>query len=145
MRVLLQKVASAKVTVADELIGEINQGFLLYVGFTHEDTLQKAQALAEKISKLRVFADENDKLNLNIFQAEGSILSVSQFTLYGSTKKGNRPSFTDAMLPADAEKLYQGFNNHLRKLGLRVATGSFGAHMAVSSVNDGPVTFWLEN
>lgn len=144
MRVLLQRVQNAAVTVDSREIGKIGRGFLLLVGFTTGDTLAEVEYLAKKIAKLRVFEDETGKLNLDLKQIEGAILSVSQFTLYADTKKGNRPSFTKALVPAEAEKLYEAFNEKLRQAGFTVATGKFGAEMQVSLVNDGPVTICLE-
>ncbi|WP_071131695.1 D-aminoacyl-tRNA deacylase [Enterococcus timonensis] len=144
MKIILQKVSRAKVVVEEKIVGEIGQGFLLYVGFTQADTVENAQKLAEKITKLRVFPDDQGKMNLSLAQVGGEILSVSQFTLYGNTKKGNRPSFTEALSGEEAEKLYTTFNEHLAKF-FKVATGIFGADMQVSSLNDGPVTFILEN
>ncbi|MCI1903564.1 MAG: D-aminoacyl-tRNA deacylase [Enterococcaceae bacterium] len=144
MRVLLQRVQNAAVTVDSREIGKIGRGFLLLVGFTTGDTLTEVEYLAKKIAKLRVFEDETGKLNLDLKQIEGAILSVSQFTLYADTKKGNRPSFTKALAPAEAENLYEAFNEKLRQAGFAVATGKFGAEMQVSLVNDGPVTICLE-
>ncbi|MDM8213608.1 D-aminoacyl-tRNA deacylase [Enterococcus hirae] len=144
MRVLLQRVQNAAVTVDSREIGKIGRGFLLLVGFTTGDTLAEVEYLAKKIAKLRVFEDETGKLNLDLKQIEGAILSVSQFTLYADTKKGNRPSFTKALAPAEAENLYEAFNEKLRQAGFAVATGKFGAEMQVSLVNDGPVTICLE-
>lgn len=144
MRVLLQRVQNAAVTVDSREIGKIGRGFLLLVGFTTGDTLAEVEYLAKKIAKLRVFEDETGKLNLDLKQIEGAILSVSQFTLYADTKKGNRPSFTKALAPAEAENLYEAFNEKLCQAGFAVATGKFGAEMQVSLVNDGPVTICLE-
>lgn len=145
MKVVLQRVKYAKVFVGQEEIGAIEKGFLLYVGLKKGDTLKDCQKLADKISKLRVFEDEADKMNLSLLDVSGGILSISQFTLYGSTQKGNRPSFTDTMEPKLAEEFFEAFNTELREKGLFVATGSFGAHMEITSLNDGPVTFILES
>ncbi len=144
MRVVLQQVQEAKVTVEEKIIGQIKKGFLLYVGFTQGDSLNEVEKLANKISKLRIFADDEDKMNLSLQDVAGEILSISQFTLYGNTKKGNRPSFTEAMDPTKADELYHSFNEHLRLAGFKVETGVFGAHMMVESINDGPSTFILE-
>lgn len=145
MRVILQRVKEANVSVYGEVLGEIKKGFLLYVGFKKGDTFADVEKIAAKILKLRVFEDDNDKMNLSIKDMEGSILSISQFTVYGSTKKGNRPSFTDTMEPTLAAEFYEAFNSELKKQGTMVIPGSFGAHMEISSINDGPVTFILES
>ena len=144
MRVLLQRVKEASVTVEEEVVGEINAGYLLLVGVTHEDTEQEVNWLADKVAGLRVFEDENEKMNLSIQDIEGAVLSVSQFTLYGDTMKGRRPAFTQAAKPDMAETLYEKFNDRLRTHGLSVETGKFGAMMDVALVNDGPVTLMLE-
>lgn len=144
MRVILQKVKEAKVEVNHHVIGQIQEGVLLYVGLTHNDTKETVMKLANKIPKLRIYEDENDKMNRSLLDKRGQILSVSQFTLYGCTKKGNRPSFTEAMKPEKANQLYDYFNQLLREKGIHVQTGQFGAHMEVFSLNDGPVTFILE-
>lgn len=146
MRVLLQRVEKAKVIANDELINEIGKGYLLLVGFTHTDTLDNVEHLAKKIANLRVFEDENDKLNLSIYDVRGMILSISQFTLYGDTKKGNRPSFTESMSYEQAKKLYEIFNDILvKRYNIVTKTGSFGSHMKLDFINDGPVTLLLEN
>lgn len=144
MRVVLQKVSEATVAVNAETVGKIGAGFLLYVGFTKGDTEKQVTQMAAKVSKLRIFPDENDKMNRSLTDVSGDILSVSQFTLYASTKKENRPSFTDALDPELAVLLYEQFNNELSALGFAVSTGVFGAHMQVASVNDGPSTFLLD-
>lgn len=144
MRVVLQKVSQASVTIDGEKVGAISSGFLLYVGFTDGDSTKQVTQLAAKISKLRIFPDEAGKMNRALVDVGGEILSVSQFTLYASTKKGNRPSFTEALDPAVATVLYDAFNNELRALGFTVGTGVFGADMQVASINDGPATFLLE-
>ena len=144
MKVVIQRVTSAKVEVAGKLIGEINKGFLLLVGIKDGDTEVEINQVADKISKMRIFEDENEHMNLALKDVNGEILSVSQFTLLADTKKGNRPSFTNAMEPVAANELFEKFNERLRSHDLQVATGEFGANMQVSLVNDGPVTIVLE-
>ena len=145
MRIVLQRVKSASVAIEGSVVGEINQGFLLLVGVGPEDTSDDASYLARKIAGMRIFSDENGKMNLSIDQIGGKILSVSQFTLFADTKKGNRPSFTGAASPEAANQLYEEFNEILRtEYGLIVETGEFGADMQVSLVNDGPVTIVLD-
>lgn len=144
MRVLLQRVKEASVTVDEETIGQIEAGYLLLVGVTHEDTETEVNWLADKVAGLRVFEDEDEKMNLSIQDVAGKVLSVSQFTLYGDTLKGRRPAFTQAAKPDIAERLYEKFNERLRTHGLVVETGKFGAMMDVALVNDGPVTLMLE-
>ena len=145
MRIVLQRVKSASVSIDDVVVGNINQGFLLLVGVGPEDSSDDASYLARKIAGMRIFSDENGKMNLSIDQIGGKILSVSQFTLFADTKKGNRPSFTGAASPDFATKLYEEFNELLRtEYGLTVETGEFGADMQVSLVNDGPVTIILD-
>ena len=140
MRVVLQRVSSASVTVDDQELGAIGQGYILLVAIQDADTEAELDYLVRKITGLRVFEDEAGKMNLSIQDVGGSILSISQFTLYADTRRGNRPSFTDAGAPAYAEKMYDQFNTKLAATGLTVATGEFGADMKVSLVNDGPVT-----
>ena len=145
MRIVLQRVKSASVSIEGSVVGEISQGFLLLVGVGPEDTSDDASYLARKIAGMRIFSDENGKMNLSIDQIGGKILSVSQFTLFADTKKGNRPSFTGAASPEAANKLYEEFNEILRtEYGLIVETGEFAADMQVSLVNDGPVTILLD-
>ena len=145
MRIVLQRVKSASVSIDDVVVGKINQGFLLLVGVGPEDTSDDASYLARKIAGMRIFSDENGKMNLSIDQIGGKILSVSQFTLFADTKKGNRPSFTGAASPDFATNLYEEFNELLRtEYGLTVETGEFGADMQVRLVNDGPVTIILD-
>lgn len=144
MRVLLQRVKEASVKVDEQTVGQIDAGYLLLVGVTHEDTEQEVNWIADKVAGLRVFEDENEKMNLSIQDVDGKILSVSQFTLYGDTSKGRRPAFTQAAKPDIAERLYEKFNERLRAHGLVVETGKFGAMMDVGLVNDGPVTLMLE-
>ncbi|WP_434939723.1 D-aminoacyl-tRNA deacylase [Shewanella sp. HL-SH8] len=141
---LIQRVKHAKVTVADETTGEINQGLLVLLGVEREDDIEKMQKLATKISKYRVFSDENGKMNLNISQVGGQLLVVSQFTLAADTGKGLRPSFSGAATPEQANTLYEAFVAYCGELGLDTQTGRFGADMQVSLINDGPVTFSLQ-
>ena len=149
MRVLVQRVRRASVTVAEETAGEIGRGFLLLVGVTLDDTAAAADLLARKVAHLRVFDDADGNLNrsaLDLLEAGEPIwmLVVSQFTLYADCRKGRRPSFVRAAPPAIAEPLVDGFADGLRAHGLPVATGHFGAEMQVELVNDGPVTIWLD-
>jgi len=144
MRVVLQRVKESSVTVDQEVIGQIKQGFLLLVGVTHEDTIDQVNWLADKIAGLRVFEDEEERMNRSLQDVDGQILSVSQFTLYGDVKKGRRPAFTEAAKPDLANELYEAFNERLRAQGLTVETGQFGAMMDIALVNDGPVTLILE-
>lgn len=143
MRIIVQRVKEAKVIIENETFGEINHGYLLYVCIESQDTNETLKYAAERIKKLRINEDENQKMNLNIAQTGGSILSISQFTLSWNGKKGHRPSFDGSMSGVEAKQLFEGFNNQLRLQGLKVATGVFGADMLVQSINDGPVTFIL--
>jgi len=144
MRVLLQRVARASVCVDGEVVGAIERGFCLLVGFTHADTPAEVVWMADKVIGLRLFADAQDKMNLALGDVGGGVLVVSQFTLYGDASKGRRPSFIDAARPEQAIPLYEQFAQQLRSRGLPVATGRFGASMTVEIVNDGPVTLMLE-
>ena len=144
MRVLLQRVSRAEVRVGGDVLGRIGRGYLLLVGLTHADGEEQLAWMAEKVSGLRLFADEDDKMNLALADVGGAALVVSQFTLYGDARKGRRPSFIDAARPEVAEPLYERFVALLRSNGLTVETGAFGAMMDVELVNDGPVTMWLE-
>ncbi|QYF84779.1 D-tyrosyl-tRNA(Tyr) deacylase [Brevibacterium sp. PAMC21349] len=145
MRVVLQRSKAAKVVVADQIIGQIDSGLVLLVGVTHGDTIDDAAYLAEKIVNLRIFEDENEKMNHSLLDVGGSILSVSQFTLYGDCRKGRRPNFMDAARPEEANELYEAFNEELRRKGVHTETGQFGAMMDVQLTNDGPVTLILES
>ncbi|MEY8370556.1 D-aminoacyl-tRNA deacylase [Aerococcaceae bacterium 50-4] len=146
MRIIVQRVSQANVSIDEKVVGEINNGFVLLVGVHDEDTVETVNYMARKIANMRIFADEDDKLNLNIDQVSGDILSISQFTLYARTKKGNRPSFIDAAKPEHGDKMYQLLNQTLRQdYGLKVAEGEFGADMQVSLINDGPVTIILDS
>lgn len=144
MKVVLQRVSQASVTIKEQVVGQINKGFLLLVGICDDDTEADLDYLIKKISQLRVFEDEAGKMNLALGQVNGAILSVSQFTLYASTKKGNRPSFTGAGQPDYAQKMYHLFNQKLAATGITVETGEFGADMQVALVNDGPVTILFD-
>lgn len=145
MKVVVQRVKHASVHVDGELISKINQGFLLLVGVTQGDTEAQAAKIADKVAHLRVFTDENDKMNLSLMDVGGEILSISQFTLYADCKKGRRPSFDKAARPEQANPLYEKFNEMLRGYGLNVGTGVFGADMKVELLNDGPVTIILDS
>ena len=140
MKVVVQRVLNASCTIDGKLHSEIEKGYLLFVGFTHTDSIKEVKYLAKKIANLRVFEDENGKMNLSLKTVGGKILSISQFTLYADTKDGNRPAFINAMKPHDASKLYDLFNEELRSYDIEVATGIFGADMKISLINDGPVT-----
>lgn len=144
MRVLLQRVANASVSVDEECIGQINQGYLLLVGVKDTDTNEDIDYLVRKITNLRIFADDEGKTNLSLKDIDGDILSVSQFTLYADTKKGNRPSFVKAGKPDFASEMYDRFNEELRQAGNHVETGSFGADMKVNLLNDGPFTIFFD-
>lgn len=144
MRVLVQRVTYGQVLVDGRSVGEIAHGFVLLVGVTHSDTKNEADWLAEKVAGLRVFEDNEGKMNRSLLEVGGSVLVVSQFTLYGEAKKGKRPSFTAAARPEQAEPLIQHFTERLRQQGLTVATGQFRAMMNVQIHNDGPVTLLLE-
>lgn len=145
LRVILQRSGVASVTVAGEVTGSIDKGYVLLVGITHEDTKQDADYIAKKIAGLRLWEDDEGKMNHAIDEVSGAILSVSQFTLYGDVRKGRRPSFIEAARPEHAEPLWNYFNDALREQGLHVETGIFGAMMDVELVNDGPVTIIIES
>lgn len=145
MKVVVQRSKEAKVVVDGEIVGQIEHGLMLLVGVTHEDTIEDAKYLAEKIAGLRIFEDDAGKMNLSVLDVGGQILSVSQFTLYGDCRKGKRPSFIAAARPEQAEVIYEQFNDLLRAKGLVVETGSFGAMMDVSFTNSGPVTLIVDS
>lgn len=145
MRVIIQRVKHAKVVVAKETIGEIHQGLLILLGIEEEDSQEDITWLTNKIRGLRIFSDENGKMNYSITDIDGEILVVSQFTLFASTKKGNRPSFTKSAKPSIAIPLYNIFIDTLKTTGLKVATGEFGADMQVELLNDGPVTVQIDS
>ena len=144
MKIVLQKVKKASVSVDNKIVGSIDKGYCLLVGVHKESTEEDAKYLAKKISQARLFEDENDTINLSLKDVGGSILSVSQFTLYADTKKGNRPSFTSAAGAEKANELYEKFNEYLREEGVKVETGIFQTMMEVNIVNDGPVTIVYE-
>ncbi|WP_207694123.1 D-tyrosyl-tRNA(Tyr) deacylase [Enterococcus sp. DIV0212c] len=144
MRAVIQRVSQAEVVIDQKSVGKIEQGFMILLGIHETDTTEDVAYLVRKISKLRVFEDASGKMNLSIQEIQGSILSVSQFTLYADTKKGNRPSFIEAARPEAAIPLYEAFNQQLKELDIPVETGEFGADMAVSLINDGPVTIIID-
>jgi D-tyrosyl-tRNA(Tyr) deacylase len=144
MRALVQRVTEARVRVDDAVLGEIGPGLCLLVGVTHDDSAATADKLAGKVWNLRIFDDADGVMNLSLPDAGGAVLVVSQFTLYGDTRKGRRPSWTAAAPPELAEPLVEAFASALHELGVTVATGRFGAYMQVELVNDGPVTLFLE-
>ena len=146
MRVIVQRATDAKVMVDGKVTGQIEQGLMLLVGLTHEDSVKDLEYCAKKVANLRIFEDEEGKMNLSVKDVGGAILSVSQPTLHGETKTGNRPSFIEAARPEVAKPLYDQFNQILREdYGLKVETGIFGAMMEVSFTNDGPVTLIVES
>ena len=145
MKALLQRVSGASVTVAGEVVGKIVQGLVVFVGVANGDTDKDIQYLAQKIVNLRIFADPEDRFNLSALDIKAELLLVSQFTLLADTRKGRRPSFTDAAPPAEAEKLFQQFVEQVRATGLKVATGRFQQYMQVEIHNDGPVTIMLDS
>lgn len=145
MRALIQRVTKAEVTIADDRIGAIEQGLLILLGVTHDDTDTDVEKLAEKIVNLRIFENEAGKFDRSLLDVKGQALVVSQFTLYGDTKKGRRPSFVDAARPEVAEPLCQKFIQSLIQKGIDTQTGQFQAHMMVSLTNDGPVTLLLDS
>jgi len=144
MRAVVQRVSRASVMVEGAVVGEIGAGLLVLLGITHGDGEAEAALLAKKIAGLRVFEDNGGKMNLALADVGGAVLAVSQFTLYGDVRKGRRPSFTGAARPEQAEPLYRRFCQALAAEGVPVQEGVFQAHMAVSLVNDGPVTLWLD-
>ncbi|OAJ75885.1 D-tyrosyl-tRNA(Tyr) deacylase [Brevibacillus sp. SKDU10] len=145
MRVVVQKAKASSVSVNGEVVGKIEQGLVLLVGITHEDTLKDVEFVADKVANLRIFEDEEGKMNYSVQDTKGQILSISQFTLYGDCRKGRRPNFMAAARPEVAEPLYEQFNEVLRSKGLHVETGRFGAMMDVQIHNHGPVTLIVES
>lgn len=143
MRVLVQRSLDSSVLVDDKIVGKIESGLVLFVGFTHGDSKKEIDYMVDKVINLRIFDDENGVMNKSLMDVKGSILSISQFTLYGNAKKGRRPSYVDALGGEDASKLYDEFNNELLKHNIKVETGIFGADMVVNITNDGPVTLLL--
>ena len=145
MKAVIQRVRNSELVIDNNLYSKIDNGLLVLLGVTHDDTKEEAKVLAEKISKLRIFEDENEKMNLSVMDVEGSLHIVSQFTLYADSHHGNRPSFINAAKPEYANELYEYFVQYCKKqIGINVATGSFGASMEVSFTNMGPVTIILE-
>ena len=145
MKLVIQRVKESSVAIDGEVVGAIDKGYMILVGVTHEDTSEDVDYLVKKTRQLRIFEDENGKMNLDITNVGGSILSISQFTLLANTKKGNRPSFIEAANPELGKTLYQEFNDKLRQTGITVETGRFGADMKGSLINDGPVTIILDS
>ena len=145
MRAVVQKVSSSKVTVDEEVVGQINQGLMVLLGVTHGDTSKDVDYMVDKVTTLRIFEDEDGKMNLSLKDVDGEVLAVSQFTLYGDARRGRRPSFSDAARPEVANPLYEEFVEKIKKQGINVGTGQFGAHMMVDLTNDGPVTILLES
>ena len=145
MRAVVQRVASSRVTVDERVTGEVKKGLLVLLGVTHDDTSKDVDYMVDKVTNLRIFEDENDKMNLSLKDIGGEVMAVSQFTLYGDARKGRRPSFSDAARPDVANPLYEDFVEKLRAQGITVGTGEFGAHMMVELTNDGPVTILLES
>ena len=144
MRVVIQRVKQASVTIDNNIYNSIENGLLILVGFCKDDTLEDVKYLVSKIVNLRIFNDENDKMNLSIKDINGSILSISQFTLFADTKKGNRPSFINALSYAEANNMYETFNELLNK-EIKTYTGIFGSDMKISLINDGPVTIIIDS
>lgn len=144
MIALIQRVLNASVTVEGQTVGKIGPGLLVLLGVEQDDNEQKAQRLCERVLGYRIFGDEDDKMNLNVLQAGGSLLVVSQFTLVADTQKGMRPSFSRGAVPQEADRLYRYFVGQCQERGIETQTGEFAADMQVALVNDGPVTFWLQ-
>ena len=144
MKIVIQRVKEAEVTVEGKSVGKIGKGFLVLLGVTHGDTKENADYLVKKLCKLRVFSDENDKMNLALKDVNGELLIVSQFTLYADCSGGNRPSFTESAKPDEANALYEYFCEECAKNNIKVEKGIFGADMQVSLINDGPVTIIIE-
>jgi D-aminoacyl-tRNA deacylase len=145
MRVVVQRSKEASVTVDQKITGQISKGLVLLVGVTHEDSFADAEFIADKVVNLRIFEDENGKMNHSLLDVGGEILSISQFTLYGDCKKGRRPNFMEAARPEHAIEIYEAFNTYVRNKGVQVETGIFGSMMEVSLINDGPVTLIVES
>lgn len=145
MRVVIQRVTEASVNVNNSYTEKINKGYMILLGICNSDTTDDLEYLVSKIEKLRIFEDENEKMNLSIKDVNGEILLVSQFTLYANTKDGNRPSFTDSMKFEEANKMYEVFKERLKETNIPFKTGEFGANMKVSLINDGPVTIIIDS
>lgn len=144
MKVVVQRVTNSQVEVDNKIVGKIDKGLMLLVGFTENDNQETVKYMANKVLNLRIFDDENGVMNLSVIDIKGEILSISQFTLYGDARKGNRPSYVNALKGEEATKLYDLFNENLKNSNLKVETGIFGADMKVSLINDGPVTIIIE-
>ena len=144
MKAVIQKVKYSSVTVDNEIIGKINNGFMILLGVTHEDTIKEVEWLSKKIRDLRIFEDQDGKMNLSLEDVKGEVLIISQFTLYGNCIKGRRPSFTEAAKPEYAESLYNDFIEKFKSFGIKTQTGKFGADMKVELLNDGPVTMIID-
>ena len=145
MKLVVQRSKNSKVTVDNKIVGKIDNGLVVLVGFTHNDTIEEIKKLTKKLVNLRIFDDENHIMNKSILDVNGSILSISQFTLYADCKKGNRPSYINSMKADDAKKLYELFNEEIKKYNINLETGIFQADMLVEINNDGPVTIILED
>ncbi len=145
MRLVVQRVSESSVSVGDKVVGKIGNGFMVLVGITNDDNEMIVDKMIDKLINLRIFEDENEKLNLSLLDVGGSILSISQFTLYANCRKGRRPSFLDAAKPDVSKPLYDYFNQKLKDSGIKVETGIFGAMMDVSLVNSGPITIILDS
>jgi len=145
MKVVIQRVNQAKVSVDHDIKGQIDNGLLLLVGITHEDDTNDVDYMVKKIPNMRIFEDDDGKMNLSLIQKGYEILSISQFTLFADTKKGNRPGFSKSAKPDYANKLYNLFNDKLRKQGIKIDTGVFGASMEIDLINDGPVTIIIDS
>ncbi|MGM8364681.1 D-aminoacyl-tRNA deacylase [Virgibacillus sp. W0181] len=145
MKVVIQRSEKGNVTVKGKTVGQIDQGLVVFVGITHEDTMSDVKYIANKIMHLRIFEDDQNKMNRSLLDVNGSILSISQFTLYGDTRKGRRPNFMNAAKPEKAQNLYEKFNAIFKESGVPVETGEFGEMMKVTLTNSGPVTFVLDS
>lgn len=145
MRIIIQRVQKAQVEVNQKIVGKIGAGYLLLVGIHDSDTPAVLERMAQKVAQLRIFDDEMGRMNLSLLDVQGSVLSISQFTLFADAKKGNRPSFSEAGEPNFSKEMYQLFNQQLRKLNINVEEGIFAADMKVSLLNDGPVTIYLDS
>src|SRR5699024_902722 len=144
MKLVIQRAKNAAVRINNDIVGQIDFGLMVLVGITHQDTIEDAKYLVRKLSNLRIFEDENGKMNLSLKEVEGRVLSVSQFTLYGDTRKGRRPSFVNAAKPGEAKALYDQFNHLLEEENIHVETGEFGSDMDIEFTNSGPVTLILD-
>ncbi len=145
MRIVIQRVSKASVSIDEEVVGQIARGFMVLVGVEEADSQEDVDYLVRKTANMRIFEDEEGKMNISLKDVGGQVLSISQFTLHANTKKGNRPSFVDAARPDHSLPLYEAYNEGLRQEGLTVETGEFGADMQVSLINDGPVTIVIDS